>query len=141
MKTNLSTCQRTTQFTERSNFTHKLCVGSTLNWWERYLVLVFLDSIGISGWYFDISTDLNYRCICRDERIRLGERLADASGAEKDSVKTLLALILYKVRMHVSSSAIFSVNLALSSHLLHIKLALQAEKEKLNILHTDQRSE
>ena len=59
----------------------------------------------------------------------LGERLADASGAEKDSRKSLLALILYKVRMHVSSSAIFSVNLALSSHLLHTKLDRRAKRD------------
>ena len=51
-KTNLSTCQRTTQFTKRSNFTHKLAAAARLtlcwkytNWWERYLVLVFLDGI------------------------------------------------------------------------------------------------
>ena len=47
----------------------------------------------------------------------------------KETMKSSLALILYKVRMRVSSSAIFSVNLALSSRLLQIKLALKAEKD------------
>ena len=62
-KTNLSTCQRTRPFTERSNFMHKLAAVARLTVLKvGYIKLVgTLLSIGISGWYFDISTDLNCR--------------------------------------------------------------------------------
>ena len=62
MKPNLSTSLRTKQFTEQSNFTHKLAAAARLTLCWKYTKLVgTLLSIGISGWYFDISTDLNCR--------------------------------------------------------------------------------